>query len=587
MTSAFRTRLLATTVMLAGGIHQAVAQTTPAAPPPPATTPADGQDVTPSGGDIVITGSMLKQRVTASPVTVVTADNLDSRGINTAQDAIQMLSSNNGPALINSFTANGAFAAGASAVSLRGLSTNSTLVLFDGLRAAYYPLADDGSRNFVDLNTIPDDIVDRIAVLRDGASSSYGADAIAGVVNIITKRQFQGLSARAEAGISQDGAAPTQRLSLTVGKGELGSDGFNVYLSGFYYRQAMVKNSDLPAPRNSADQRGICFNGQCGPNNVTNGLNINNRFVAFALPSDFYVQPYDATNTIRQGRAQLLNPALGCQYGPSYTLTAADLALSPNNPLVACQEDNVARYGVVSPRITRFGGSARFTVKLGPSEAYLALNFQQAKTYFTGAPATIRATANTGILYPRFSTSTAAGPSNAPGSGILTLPVWVCPERVNCATSPNRRLNPNNPFAALNQVARLSGRLGDTLTSQQTRSRVYRAALGINGPIFGDGTYRIEGTAMHNDLLRTTNGFVYIPASARRDRRRLVQFRQSVAEQRRGARLSLAREQQAGEFGSVRTASDDRQAAAQAARRRSRVRGRRRGPVRGGRRAER
>ena len=120
-------------------------------------------------------------------MSTITAENLDVRGINTVQAGIQALSSNNGPALTNSFTANGAFASGASSVSLRGLSTNSTLVLFDGLRAAYYPLSDDGTRNFVDLNTIPDDIVDRVEVLRDGASSSYGADAIAGVVNIITR----------------------------------------------------------------------------------------------------------------------------------------------------------------------------------------------------------------------------------------------------------------------------------------------------------------------------------------------------------------------------------------------------------------
>ncbi|WP_163609208.1 Plug domain-containing protein, partial [Klebsiella pneumoniae] len=82
---------------------------------------------------------------------------------------LQRLAANNGPTLTNSFSANGAFAGGASGISLRGLTTNSTLVLFDGLRAAYYPLADDATRNFVDLNTIPDDIVDRVEVLKDGA----------------------------------------------------------------------------------------------------------------------------------------------------------------------------------------------------------------------------------------------------------------------------------------------------------------------------------------------------------------------------------------------------------------------------------
>ncbi|MBL7372965.1 TonB-dependent receptor plug domain-containing protein, partial [Escherichia coli] len=90
------------------------------------------------------------------------------------------------------------------------------------------------------LNTIPDDIVDRVEVLKDGASSSYGADAIAGVVNIITKRSFTGLSARAEAGVSQDGIAATQRLSVTAGTGDLDRDGFNAYISGFYYHADAV-----------------------------------------------------------------------------------------------------------------------------------------------------------------------------------------------------------------------------------------------------------------------------------------------------------------------------------------------------------
>src|SRR5262245_37879986 len=128
--------------------------------------------------EVVVTGSIIRRTdaETASPISVITAETLEERGQTTVQGAIQSIAANNGPALTNSFTANGAFAAGASAVSLRGLSTNSTLVLFDGMRAAYYPLADDGSRNFVDLNSIPDDIIEKIDVLRDGASSSYGAD---------------------------------------------------------------------------------------------------------------------------------------------------------------------------------------------------------------------------------------------------------------------------------------------------------------------------------------------------------------------------------------------------------------------------
>ena len=145
---------------------------------------------------IVVTGSILRVgKETALPLTTLTSEDLAKRGINTIADAIQSLSNNNAGALPTAFTANGAFAAGASGASLRGLTTSSTLVLFDGLRAAYYPLADDGTRNFVDLNTIPDAIVDRVQVLKDGASSTYGADAVASVINIILKRPFRkGLS---------------------------------------------------------------------------------------------------------------------------------------------------------------------------------------------------------------------------------------------------------------------------------------------------------------------------------------------------------------------------------------------------------
>jgi iron complex outermembrane receptor protein len=176
---------------------------------------ADDTTDTKDANTIVVTGSLLRRTntETVSPVSTVTAESLEQRGLSTLQDGLQSLAANNGPALTNSFTANGAFAAGASAVSLRGLSTNSTLVLFDGMRAAYYPLADDGSRNFVDLNTIPDDIVEKVEVQRDGSSASYGADAIAGVVNIRTKRQFKGLAGRAEAGISSRGDAGSRRFT--------------------------------------------------------------------------------------------------------------------------------------------------------------------------------------------------------------------------------------------------------------------------------------------------------------------------------------------------------------------------------------
>ncbi|MGN6818607.1 MAG: TonB-dependent receptor domain-containing protein [Sphingomonas sp.] len=503
-------------------VAPAMAQETPTPAPTtstttPPTTTSDDQTAS-AGNEIVITGTLFKgANDTPSPVTTITTENLDKRGVSTIQDALQTLASNNGPALTNSFTANGAFAGGASAVSLRGLSTNSTLVLFDGLRAAYYPLADDGSRNFVDLNTIPDDIVDRIEVLRDGASSTYGADAIAGVVNIITKRSVKGLMGRAEGGISERGDAGQYRLTLTAGVGDLDEQGFNAYISGFYYKQNILYNRDRGFPYNTDDHRTLCYQGNCGPNTVVNGTQADGLLHGQSTAGSFEVRPYDATNTTAQGNWQLLNP--NCGPGSLYTLTAADRAYRDANgnainataPNQICQVDYTNAYGVISPNVERFGVSGRVTAKISNTiEAYAEVNFLQSQVSYTGSPATVYGTANTGIDYPRFSTSSATVPPNAVGSFILNLPVYVCPERVNCATSPNRTLNPNNPFAAQGQVARLIGRDLSQVTSNMTRNKAYRIALGFKGDLFEGWTFNVDATAMHDDLLRRTDGYVYI-----------------------------------------------------------------------------
>lgn len=469
------------------------------------------------GSTIVVTGSIIRRAVdaeTPSPVTTVTTQNLDQRGVSTIQDGLQMLAANNGPALTNSFTANGAFAGGASAVSLRGLSTNSSLVLFDGLRAAYYPLADDGSRNFVDLNTIPDDIVERFDVVRDGASSTYGADAIAGVVNIITKRQVQGIMGRVESGISSRGDGGQYRASLTVGKGDIDSDGFNVYVSGYYYKNNGLLNKDRGYPFNTDNLTKICEGTNCGPNNIVNASTGTGPFPA-STGGNFLVRPGTA-NTVTGAFTALTGSTYqnlsGCGVGTSYTLTAAELAGSVA-PATVCQYDYTNLFGNISPEAERYGVSSKATAKFGDTgEAYIEVNFMQSKVSYFGTPASMFANAPTGISYPRFSTSTAFTGANAPGSFVGYLPVYVCPERVNCATSANRKLNPNNPFAAQGLDARIIGR--DMVTGErtynETRNRAYRAALGVRGELFDNLSYDVSATVMHTDLRRTQDGYVYI-----------------------------------------------------------------------------
>ena len=164
---------------------------------------------------IVVTGSYIRRTDTESPspVDVLTSDDIAKRGLTSIADVLHTLSSDNSGTLTSNFS--GAMAGGASGVSLRGLTVDATLVLVDGHRIATYPLADDGQRPFVDIGSLPLGIVDRVEVLKDGASAIYGSDAIAGVVNIITKKQFTGFEASTDLGSSYKADGLAQRLSAT------------------------------------------------------------------------------------------------------------------------------------------------------------------------------------------------------------------------------------------------------------------------------------------------------------------------------------------------------------------------------------
>ena len=100
-----------------------------------------------------------------------------------------------------------------------------------------YPLADDGSRSFVDISNIPFDAVERIEILKDGASAVYGSDAMAGVVNVILKKNFTGTSASAERGRAIEGGGKTQHLTFSHGRGDIDADGYNAYVSLEYRHQ--------------------------------------------------------------------------------------------------------------------------------------------------------------------------------------------------------------------------------------------------------------------------------------------------------------------------------------------------------------
>jgi len=195
--------------------------------------PAGAQQAAPVAR-VEITGSNIRraQAETASSVLTVNRNDIERSGKSTVAELLQTLAVDNQGSVPMSF-GNG-FAAGASGISLRGLGTASPLVLLNGRRMAPYGLADDGQKVFADLNVIPTDAVERIEILKDGASAIYGSDAIAGVVNIILRRNFQGTSARAMAGAGEGADGQQHNLALAWGFGDLETDRYNLLFNVEY-----------------------------------------------------------------------------------------------------------------------------------------------------------------------------------------------------------------------------------------------------------------------------------------------------------------------------------------------------------------
>jgi iron complex outermembrane receptor protein len=218
-------------------ISSATLAQTQTAPPPTAQTTEPVSTVIVTGSRIIHTDTE-----TTSPVQVISSVDLHESGFTSTQEVLKNLTANGQGTLSQSFS--GAFASGASGIALRGLNVGYTLVLIDGHRSAPYPIGDDGQRSFVDVADIPFDAIERIEVLKDGASAVYGSDAIAGVVNIILKKSFTGLTVTADGGTSSHADGTTEHAAATWGIGDLVNDGRNFYISGEFRHQQQIRFID-------------------------------------------------------------------------------------------------------------------------------------------------------------------------------------------------------------------------------------------------------------------------------------------------------------------------------------------------------
>ena len=184
---------------------------------------------------VEVTGSSIKRLASEAslPVTTMKAEEFANRGMTTLADVMMALPQSASLAPSN--------AGAGTNVNLRGLGVNRTLVLLNGRRLANEAIAD----GYANLDVIPMSALARVEILRDGASSIYGSDAIGGVVNFITKRSFEGASATAQyIKPEKKGGGDEQRLTFTAGTGNLATDGWNLYATVDAHRRSALAARD-------------------------------------------------------------------------------------------------------------------------------------------------------------------------------------------------------------------------------------------------------------------------------------------------------------------------------------------------------
>ncbi|MDQ2917873.1 MAG: TonB-dependent receptor [Pseudomonadota bacterium] len=222
---------------------------------------------------IEVTGSNIPRAEgeSALPVQVITREEIERSGSSNVAELMSKVSANllgfnDQLSIGNQIDEN---RPGLSSVNLRGIGAGSTLVLINGRRVANYAF-DGGS---VDVNSIPLSAVDRVEILKDGASAIYGTDAIAGVVNFILRKDFQGVEATGFGTVTQHGGGNQQQAILSAGWGTLAKDRFNVFLTAEYQNDEALRASDRSFSRTGylPDKGLIDINVQTFPANILAG----------------------------------------------------------------------------------------------------------------------------------------------------------------------------------------------------------------------------------------------------------------------------------------------------------------------------
>ncbi|HVM37860.1 MAG TPA: TonB-dependent receptor, partial [Sphingomicrobium sp.] len=472
-----RTAYLATTataaLLLGAPAHGQTVQprqdTTQEAPTPTGAetprTPADTSTRAEPTGDIIVTGSRIRRdpNQSALPLQIVTTRELERTGITTPEQLVSYLPSNGTGA--DNLASNADVVSGqqrgnngASFANLRGQGSQATLVLLNGRRVAAHGL--QGSA--VDVNQIPFAAIERVEVLKEGASAIYGTDAIGGVLNFILRKNYQGFGVQGFSDLTSRGDHTNFRTSAIAGYGDLGANGFNV--------MGAVAYSKIPELR--GDERDFVNTFQ-----VNRGLSPDTRGTPFAtifpLAGTFFPDANSTpvipgtTNTRASGGLNVLDlpGAEGC--GVIAGQGAYDhLLWNTPTAALACAWDT-GRAAVLQQPLKTLTWYGRGVAQFGDHEVF---------TEAVGSDATAMKRFSNLQITPNTTTQRYMHPVGAPG--------WSTVYNRLIQAFPRLATEPQRGFAYRWRCIECGRReiVTDTKTS--------RYALGADGPIFAGWDYR-------------------------------------------------------------------------------------------------
>jgi len=300
-----------------------------------------------------VTGSNIKrvEGEGALPVQVMTKEDIDKTGATTAYDLLNFISANNSGGNISLGNVIGASTFSAQTASLRGLGGQGTLILVNGKRVQSFAAEVQGVYG-VNLDVIPFSAIDRVEVLKDGASAIYGSDAIGGVINFITRQDYKGYEAFAQYGApTRSGGGEAWNANASAGWGDLSKDRYNIFFNASYQEQKPLLQKDRNFSK-TAYLPDIAYNTLSG-----------NTFPAYISTGGIGSPDYPQCNTIPGD----INAAGRCRFDPA-------------------AYDNVE--SIPDQKVTNVYGSARFQIN-ADWQAYLTGFYSQAKTHYIIQPVPI------------------------------------------------------------------------------------------------------------------------------------------------------------------------------------------------------